>query len=483
MRVPLRVLIVEHLPEQAELVAHELQSAGFALAWTIASDLTACRFALESGVDLVVADCDQVEFDLPALMALVGALSDSPPVVSLSTDDAEEVAGERLRAGASAFLHKFQLDEIGGLVRSLMETRAPRRSAASIRGPVDARSFAENACDLVAELAADGRLIYVNPSVEKRLGYAVDELSGRRAFEFVHPDDLPGALAFLRSVVETGSARRGIHRVRCRDGSWCWLESAGNPYRSADGERRVIAISRDVTGRLEGDREPGGVTRAPEPDLRGARGLELPGPLPQEIADRLGSLLVSIGTELESVERRLDPSSPLRRDLDRVLASVGRGAALVRQMQPTASADPLVAGDSKGFPEERGCETILLVLGEEPVRSVIRATLEEEGYAVLQAGSGDEALGKAARHPGPIHLMLSDVAMPGIDGWELAGRVVSSRPRTRLVLMSESPADCVGPLPRGIRAPSLLHKPFTLAALRAKLREALEEDPVRPECS
>jgi CheY-like chemotaxis protein len=79
--------------------------------------------------------------------------------------------------------------------------------------------------------------------------------------------------------------------------------------------------------------------------------------------------------------------------------------------------------------------------------------------------------------------MLSDAAMPGIDGWELAGRVGASRPRTRLVLMSESPADCAGPLPRGIRAPSLLHKPFTLAALRAKLREALEEGPVSQECS
>jgi PAS domain S-box-containing protein len=482
MRVPLRVLIVEHLPEQAELVAHELGNAGFALAWSIASDLTACRFALESGVDLVVADCDQVGFDLPALMALVGALGDPPPVVSLSTDDAEEVAGERLRAGASAFLHKFQLDEIGGLVRSLIETRGPR-PAATISGPIDARSFAENACDLVAELAADGRLIYVNPSVEKSLGYAADELNGRRAFELVHPEDLAGALAFLRSAVETGSAKRGIHRLRRRDGSWCWLESAGNPYRSADGERRVIAISRDVTERLEGERAPNGVARVPEPGLRSAQAPELPGPLPQETADRLGSLLVSIGTELESVERRLEPSSPLRRDLDRVLASVGRGAALVRQMQPTAEADPLVADDSKGSAEERGSQTILLVLGEDPVRSVIRADLEEEGYAVLQAASGDEALGKAARHPGPIHLMLSDAAMPGIDGWELAERVGASRPRTRLVLMSESPADCAGPLPRGIRAPSLLHKPFTLAALRAKLREALEEDPVRQECS
>ena len=93
--------------------------------------------------------------------------------------------------------------------------------------------------------------------------------------------------------------------------------------------------------------------------------------------------------------------------------------ATVRSIAAISSGAPveklyLVAESSKGSPEERGSETILLVLGEEPVRSVIRATLEEEGYAVLQAASGEEALGKAARHPGPIHLMLSDAAMPGM---------------------------------------------------------------------
>jgi DNA-binding response OmpR family regulator len=121
------------------------------------------------------------------------------------------------------------------------------------------------------------------------------------------------------------------------------------------------------------------------------------------------------------------------------------------------------------------------VLDDDLLRSVIRETLEEEGYAVLQAASGEQALEKAAQNEGPIHLVLSDAVLPGIDGRELARRVVASWPRTRLVLMSDSPADSVEPLPNGVRPPALLSKPFTLSALRAKLREILEEEPDRHE--
>jgi len=409
LRTPLRVLIVEDLPEQAEIVAHELSNAGFALAWSIASDLAACRSAIEGGVDVVVADCDEVEVDLPGLMALVREFRDPPPVVSLSTDDAEEFAGECLRRGASAFLHKFQLDAIGDLVRDLLEARSPRRPAAGISELADVRSFAENACDLIVELASDGRVLYVNPSVETKLGYLADELTGWRAFEFLHPEDLPGALEFLRNVMETGPASRGVHRVRRRDGSWCWLESTGNPYRTPGGERRIVAISREVTERLPNS----------------------------------------------------PPAVPLDTSAEWAMPSADRAAA----DPPTEAL------------EGTGPKTILLVLDEDPLRSVIRETLEEEGYAVVPAASGEEALEKAAQHPGPIDLVLSDAVLPGIDGRELARRIAASRPRPLLVLTSDSPADCVGPLPKGVRPPDLLPKPFTLAAVRAKLLEIFEEDP------
>ena len=413
MRTPLRVLIVEDLPEQAELVAHELTNAGFSLAWSIASDLAACRSAIQSGVDVVVADCDEVDVELPALIALVRELRDPPPVVSLSTDDDPGVAGECLRTGASAFLHKFQLHQIGDLVRSLMEAGRPHRAATSISAPVDARSFAENACDLIVELASDGRLLYVNPSVETSLGYGSQELTGRRAFEFLHPDDLHGTLEFLRNAIETGAAGRGVQRVRRCDGSWCWLESTGTPYRTPSGERRIVAIAREIIG-------------------------SFPSPQP---ADRLD----------ESVEPAMPPG------------------------------DQVSAIPPKETPEDPGSGTILLVLGEDSLRSTVRETLEEDGYLVLPAGCGEEAIERAARHPDPIDLLLTDAVAPGFDGRKLAERFGASHPELRVILMSDSPAGRPGPFPPGIHPPGFLCRPFTLAALRAKVYEILEEDPDRRE--
>lgn len=413
MRVPLRVLIVEDLLEQAEIVAHELINAGFVLACSIASDPAGCRSVLEDGVDVVMADCNTAEIDFTALMELVGERSDPPPVVSLSTDDSEEVARECLQRGATAFLHKFRLHEVGELVRGLLETRGPTGTAASRSSRVDPRSFAENARDLVAEISSDGRLLYVNPRVEAILGFKAAELTGRRVYELVHPDDLPATLEFLQKARETGSASRGVHRVRHRDGTWCWLESIASPHCTENGERRIFSIARDITGPLP--ETPPGVRR----------------------------------------ETTAEPASP--------------------------SAGEAAAESSEVAREEAEPETILLVEDQDRLRSVICENLVEEGYQVVQAANGEEALEKAAQHPGPIHLLLCEGAMPGMGGRELATRIGASWPRTRVILMSDPPGEDVEPLPRGLHTGCLLHKPFTLASLRARLREILEEDPDRLE--
>jgi len=134
-----------------------------------------------------------------------------------------------------------------------------------------------------------------------------------------------------------------------------------------------------------------------------------------------------------------------------------------------------------GAPEDTGPRTVLLVLADDLLRSTICETLEEEAYRVVQAASGEEALEKAAQNQGPIHLLLSDAVLPGIGGRELAMRIADSRPRPRLVLMAEAPAEDVESLAKGPRPAGFLRKPFTLSALRAKLRETLEEDPDRLE--
>jgi len=121
-----------------------------------------------------------------------------------------------------------------------------------------------------------------------------------------------------------------------------------------------------------------------------------------------------------------------------------------------------------------GSETVLVVEDEVTILDLTRRQLEGLGYRVLSAGRPAEALAKAAAHDGPLHLLVTDVVMPGMDGRELASRLQAVRPGLRCLFMSGYTANVIahrGVLDEGVH---FLEKPFTQAALAAKVREALD---------
>jgi hypothetical protein len=83
-----------------------------------------------------------------------------------------------------------------------------------------------------------------------------------------------------------------------------------------------------------------------------------------------------------------------------------------------------------------GTQTILVVDDSFVVRDVTRKMLQSVGYRVLSAEDGEAALKVSQQHVGPIHLLLTDVVMPGMNGQELAGEVIAARPDTRVLFMS-----------------------------------------------
>src|SRR3989442_1756808 len=122
----------------------------------------------------------------------------------------------------------------------------------------------------------------------------------------------------------------------------------------------------------------------------------------------------------------------------------------------------------------RGVETVLLVEDEVDVRTIIRKALEQYGYAVLEAGSGEDAMDIARRHLGAIHLLLTDIVMPHMNGHLLAESLLPRRPDMRVIYMTGHPEDTVvrqGLDPTSVRC---LQKPFSLDALCRELRSVLE---------
>jgi PAS domain S-box-containing protein len=164
-----------------------------------------------------------------------------------------------------------------------------------------------------------------------------------------------------------------------------------------------------------------------------------------------------------------------------VYSEPGKGTAfkiyLPRVAEPSESA-AVAAASSGTLKAEGGKETILLVEDEDNLRRLARQYLEKQGYNVVDAADGAMALEIADAHEGVVHLLLTDVIMPGMNGRELAQRMLEIRPNVKVLYMSGYTENVIAPngtLDAGV---SLLQKPFNLRDLKDRVREVLDSTPI-----
>lgn len=145
---------------------------------------------------------------------------------------------------------------------------------------------------------------------------------------------------------------------------------------------------------------------------------------------------------------------------------------LPRARQKTPSQQP--PAPVEGCP--RGCETLLLAEDEEAVRTSIREFLSLNGYIVLEATNGTEAMAIARAYDGPIDLMITDVVMPQLGGAKLAGELTSDRPKMKVLFVSGY-AETIFQSHGAIDVTTnFLQKPFSLKTLARKIREVLDAE-------
>jgi len=151
------------------------------------------------------------------------------------------------------------------------------------------------------------------------------------------------------------------------------------------------------------------------------------------------------------------------------LPQVEEDAAVEEALRPQTAASPL------------GTETIMVVEDEVTIREMLRETLEGFGYTVLEAAEVEQATLHCQRHPGPIHLLMTDVVLPGKAGPAVARRLATLCPDMKVLFMSGYTDDAIvrhGVLNGDV---AFLQKPFTLVGMARKVREVLDAPATGPE--
>ncbi len=198
-------------------------------------------------------------------------------------------------------------------------TDRKRATEALRRSEENFRRLIENISDVIAVLRPDGVIVYQSRSVTRVLGYELDDIIGRNALEFVHPDDVAEIAGAFRSH-EREPVRREF-RFRHKDGSWRFLEAVGSGIFEDGALAGAVVTARDVTDRHE-----------LEDRLRQAQKLESIGLLAGGIAHDFNNMLTVISGYSDMVLEQLEESSPIRQDVMEISKAAGKAAMLTYQL-------------------------------------------------------------------------------------------------------------------------------------------------------
>ena len=145
-----------------------------------------------------------------------------------------------------------------GLVGICMNITERKRVEEELRKSEEKfRLLVENSHDIIYSVSAEGTLIFVSPAWTNLLGHPVPQVTGKSFQLFVHPDDVPRCILFLKSVIETGIRQDGIeYRVKHADGTWYWHTSSAVPLMDEDGNiTGFYGIAKDITRRKQMEEE------------------------------------------------------------------------------------------------------------------------------------------------------------------------------------------------------------------------------------
>ena len=517
MGKPLSLLLLEDSEDDAALVLRELRREGHAVDCERVDTVDGYLRALDrGGWDLVIADFSMPGFSGREALDLLRGRGLDTPFVFVSGTIGEEAAVDAMKAGASDYILKGRLLRlVPAIERELRdaEVRRQRRQAEEALHHLGEQLQQARRLESIGRLAA-GVAHDFNNMLTVVLG-ACD------LWELRHGDETPPSeLAMIRNAADSAAAltrqllafgRHQVLKPRRLDLSSV-VARAERLLGRVLGEHVELVTELDGTGRAVVRADPGQLEQVIVNLAANARDA-MPGggrlrigtstfELDEAAARQAGSepgryveLTVSdtgVGIDSDTLEHLFEPfftTKETGKGTGLGLATVygivtqsggyvevdsehGRGATF-RVCLPRAEGPVEETVRSAAPAATGGQETVLVAEDDEAVRLLTCRLLEGHGYTVLAAPDGRSALSLARRHPGPIHLLLTDLVMPGMTGPALAEQMAAIRPQAKVLFTSGyASSDALG---HGFAVDegAFLEKPFSSANLGRKVREAL----------
>jgi two-component system cell cycle sensor histidine kinase/response regulator CckA len=496
---PLRVLLVEDQPMEADLLVRGLKKAGFDLDWRRVETEEDYLDALSPSLDVVLADYSLPSFGAPRALALLKASGLDVPFIVVSGSITEETAVEVLRNGAADYLLKDRLVRLPTAVERAIEERKRERERAALQDQYRQAQKMEAVGQLAGGVAHDFNNILT--AIGGYCELVVEQL----------PADHP-VQADLNEIQQAAQRAGSLTRQLLAFGRKQVIEPKIIDLRESltsivpmlkrlIGEDIVVIVRAGAAaGRVKAD--PGQIEQVLLNLAVNARdAMPGGGTLTLEVADAelddgryvmLAATDTGVGMDRETQARIFEPFFTTKEKgkgtglgLSTVYGIVQQsGGHILLFSEPGAGTtfkvylprvdEPL---EDRRFADATasrgGSETILVVEDEPSVRDLVRRVLEQIGYEVITANAPGEAIELAAKVSRAIHLLVSDVILPEMSGSALVALIVHTHPEMRVLYISGYTDDAVlkhDVLERGL---PFLQKPFTSDALARKVREVL----------
>ncbi len=513
MGLPLRVLIVEDEPDDADLLARELERAGFDPQCRCVDSEPGFLAGLEAAPDVILADYNLPRFSALGALKVLRERGLETPLLVVTGSQRDEAVVECLKEGACDYLLKDRLARLGPAVTQALARREAREETRRLEDQLRHAQKLESIGRLAGGIAHDfnnlltvimgntdlalARLQTEDPvrreveGIRRAAGRAADLT--RQMLAFSRKQLLQPRVLQLNDVVSDMSAM--LQRLIGADIELRTCLATDLLHVKADpGQLEQVIANLAVNAR---DAMPDGGTLTIEtaPAVLSEAYVRMhaavtPGPYVMLALTDTGT-----GMSPETKARLFEPfytTKPSGKGTGLGLAMVygivmqsgghiwvytepGRGSTFKIYLPAhEGAADAKAATAPRAPTPPRSTETILVAEDEEAVRELICIILRRQGYTVLEASNGDEALALMATHGERVHLLLSDIIMPGLGGRSLLEQLRTQHPSLRVLFVSGYTENVV--LNEGMldSRTAFLEKPFSPSALLNRVRDVLD---------